>query len=366
MTTSRTQTQSTTTAQPTATTSFTTSRTATATTTALPKVLAISRSGDGVAALGPNAAPLFLDLFNLTSGALIRSIPFPTASSGSNRKLNVAGNAVMNGLLSVSADGNNLVTSGYDAPVGQSIVMLTDSTAFPRVVGIIDNSGNVDTTTSTTAYNATDIRGVALAGDMVYFGGGPGPTGTTLWGLLYNRRGGSGLGTTLTLNPTSFRYLAIFNNQLWHSNSVTGFFGAGTIGVGLPSAPITGQATQFLANTTSPYGIAVVNRTGTTSVYMCNDLAQPMGGLRKYTDVGAPGLWPMAWWIRSNNFPGCRSIAALESDTGVRLYAVASNGTILTASDPDGNTVEPVWSVFLPAAGTNKYYRGIATFGFRL
>ncbi|KAI9030643.1 hypothetical protein DFJ74DRAFT_641412 [Hyaloraphidium curvatum] len=212
----------------------------------------------------------------------------------------------------------------------------TNTTFSRRVVALIDSSGNVDTSTTTTAFSGTDVRTAVASGQDVWIGGGP-PNG-----LVYTRRGGLGDGTMLTTNPSSYRYLGIFGDRIRPASR----------GWQTPRARTASR----------------VNRTGTASIYLCNDLAQPMGGLLKFTvpaGYAGTGLWPLAWWIRTG-FPGCRSLAARETAGGVVLYAVASNGSIVTAVDPDGGSGTPEWIVWAAAAGTNRFYRGIAVFGFRL
>src|SRR5689334_17594313 len=104
---------------------------------ALPSALAVNplapgnifiyRAGDGSTALSGNAAPVFIEERNPTTGAIVQTIAMPTAVSGSNRRLTASGSATTEGYLSVSADGQYLVVTGYDADVATSGVAGTAS-----------------------------------------------------------------------------------------------------------------------------------------------------------------------------------------------------------------------------------------------
>ena len=57
-----------------------------------PGNLVVLRVGDGSGTLSSAATPVFLD--ELTpSGALVRSVPLPTATAGTNRRLTMSGSA---------------------------------------------------------------------------------------------------------------------------------------------------------------------------------------------------------------------------------------------------------------------------------
>src|SRR5438046_7746397 len=82
----------------------------------------IYRVGDGVAALSGSAAAVVIEERNPTTGAIVQTIAMPTAVSGSNRRVTASGSATTEGYLSVSADGQYLIVTGYDADVATAAV----------------------------------------------------------------------------------------------------------------------------------------------------------------------------------------------------------------------------------------------------
>src|SRR4051795_10245670 len=69
--------------------------------------LVVYRVGDGSVALGSGATAVFLDEYT-TAGALVQSIPMPTAVSGSNKRLTASGSATTEGFLTQSAAGPHI------------------------------------------------------------------------------------------------------------------------------------------------------------------------------------------------------------------------------------------------------------------
>src|SRR4051812_29883514 len=74
--------------------------------------LVIYRVGDGTAALGTGATPVFLDEIT-TAGGAVQSIAMPTTASGTNHRLTASGSGFGDGLMNNSADGRFLITQGY-------------------------------------------------------------------------------------------------------------------------------------------------------------------------------------------------------------------------------------------------------------
>src|SRR6478672_3541108 len=79
--------------------------------------LVVYRVGDGIASLGSAATAVFLDEYT-TAGALVQSIPMPTAVNGTQKRLTASGSATTEGFLTLSADGRYVVLTGYDAALG--------------------------------------------------------------------------------------------------------------------------------------------------------------------------------------------------------------------------------------------------------
>nr|MDQ5837921.1 hypothetical protein [Acidobacteriota bacterium] len=108
--------------------------------------LVVYRVGDGTAALGAGATAVFLDEYT-TTGTLVQSVPMPTAVSGSNKRLTASGTATTEGYMTRSTDGRYLILAGYDANVGTRVTS-SNSSSINRVIGRVDASGTVDTTTA--------------------------------------------------------------------------------------------------------------------------------------------------------------------------------------------------------------------------
>src|SRR4051794_1497723 len=112
-----------------------------------PGNVVVYRVGDGVAALGANATAVFVDEYTPT-GTFVQSVPLPTAIAAPNKRLVAAGTATNEGMMTRSTDGQYLVLTGYDAALGTVGIASTTVATAPRVVGRIDSSGAIDTTTS--------------------------------------------------------------------------------------------------------------------------------------------------------------------------------------------------------------------------
>jgi hypothetical protein len=123
----------------------------------------------GTTALSGTAAPVFLDEYN-ASGTLIQSLALPTAVNGANKRLMASGSAGSEGLLTRSTDGRYLNLTGYDADTGAAVTSVSAATVN-RVVGRVDASGNIDTSTALNdAYNGTSSSGFAVRGGDITAG----------------------------------------------------------------------------------------------------------------------------------------------------------------------------------------------------
>jgi hypothetical protein len=126
-----------------------------------PENLVVYRVGNGSAALNSNATAVFLDEFT-PAGALVQSIAMPTAVNGSHKRLTASGTATSEGFLTRSQDGRYLVLPGYDAAPGTGSISTSLSTTINRVIGRVDASGVVDTTTALTdAMSGGNPRGAS-------------------------------------------------------------------------------------------------------------------------------------------------------------------------------------------------------------
>jgi hypothetical protein len=108
------------------------------------------------------------------------SVALPTADSGSVHALTESGSALNDGELTLSADGQSLVATGYDAAPG--VAGITSAASTPRTVALVSAGGAVDTSTSLTdaATETQNFRSAttAVTGGNIYVGSGSG-TGIT-------------------------------------------------------------------------------------------------------------------------------------------------------------------------------------------
>src|SRR5262249_4855277 len=214
-----------------------------------PGNLAIYRVGDGAGSLANTGNAVFLDEYTPT-GTLVQSVAMPTTASGSNKQLIASGTATSEGLLTRSADGRYLLLTGYgrDLP-GSGSVVSTASATVPRVVGRVDPSATIDTSTalsdfadgsnprSVTSTNGTDLWVAGAAGGVRY---------ATL---------GSTTSTQLSTTVTNIRQTNIFAGQLYVSDSSGSAVRVGAVGSGLPTT--SGQTITNLSGfptSGGPYG----------------------------------------------------------------------------------------------------------------
>jgi hypothetical protein len=84
---------------------------------------------------------------------IVQSIMMPTNYFGANSPFLEDGASTADGLMTRSVDGRFLILTGYGATLGQDTneaLPSEDATVVPRVVGLVDGNGNIDTTTTQT------------------------------------------------------------------------------------------------------------------------------------------------------------------------------------------------------------------------
>src|SRR5712692_3001895 len=190
----------------------------------------VYRVGDGSVALSGVAAPIFLDEYT-PGGTFVQTVAMPTSGNGSNKRLVASGWATREGEMARSADGRYLAGSGYDAATGTTVTSATSATVN-RVVGIVDSSASIDTTTALSdAFSAGNIRSaVSSDGNRIWMSGSIEGVRTTTHGLTTS--------SVVSNTQTNLRAINIFSGQLYVSS------GAGTnttrgvnkVGTGLPTS----------------------------------------------------------------------------------------------------------------------------------
>ncbi len=149
-----------------------------------------------------------------TSGTFVRSHLMPTNYFGGNSPLIANGTVFGGGLITRSVDGRFIMVNGYGATLGQfsNSVESTYATEAPRVIGLVDGNGKVDTTT-------TQTNSLADLEDMR---SSVSPDGTNLWfsgdtsGVRYTPRG-SPAAVHFGASVNNVRQLQIANNQIYYS-----------------------------------------------------------------------------------------------------------------------------------------------------
>ena len=321
-----------------------------------PGNLVIYRVGDGTAALSAAATAVFLDEYT-AAGVLVQTIALPVLVSGANRRLTASGSATSEGLITRSADGQFLVFGGYDAALGTPSLPGTTAAAVNRVVGRINSSGTVDTTTALSdAFSGNNVRGVTSV------------NGTSFWltgssdGVRYVSTLGATTSLVISTTVTNLREPAIFNGQLYVSTSSGTAVRIGSVGTGTPtSGPQTITNLPGFVTTGSPYGFFFADLDGTVSgpdtLYVADDTANQ---IQKYCLVA--GSWVARGSASASG--AVRGLTGVVNGTTVTLYATsgaASTGGFFSFSDTTGyNANISGAATLLTTAGTNKAFRGIA------
>jgi hypothetical protein len=322
----------------------------------------VVRVGDGLAALTANAAPIFLEQRLITGALLVKAsnpLALPVAVNGLNRPLTLGGTQTSEGNLSLSSNGSYLTIAGYDAVPGTANVASIASATVNRVIGRIDASGNVDTSTRLdSAFSGSNVRG-ATSNDGTSFwvtGNGNGGTG----GLHYSMFGVTGSNQIMTL-PNNTRFCQVQGGQLYATGGATPNLNVFSVGVGTPSS--AGQtATGFNGmpgTVTSPYAFAIFDRNpnvpGDDTLYVADDRGFPGGGVQKWTFDGT--TWTLVNTFTNGATVGSRGLAAVVTGNNVTIVATTTNSKVIVYVD-DGSAVPP--GTVIATAALNTVYRGVA------
>jgi uncharacterized repeat protein (TIGR01451 family) len=325
-----------------------------------PGNLVIYRVGVGGATpLTNTGSAVFLDEVT-PLGVLVQSIALPTTVSGVNKQLIASGVATSEGLLTRSANGNCLVLDGYAANLGGGTSLpTTTSASVPRSIGVVDNLGNINTSTALTdAANLESPRGAATTDCSTLWitGGTGGVRATTL---------AASTSTQLNAAATNLRGVAVQAGQLYISTGAGVTLRVATVGTGTPTT--AGQTVTNLPGfptTGSPYAFFFADLSagvaGLDTLYVADDAA----GIQKFSLVG--GVWTAngTVGISADNY---RGLAAVVSGSTVTLYSVRKGGNVATGG---GELVSLVDSsgyngtltgvpTLLRTAATNIAFRGV-------
>ncbi len=322
--------------------------------------LAVYRVGDGTLPLANTGNAVFIDEYN-AAGALLTSIPLPTADVGNNHALIASGTATSEGLITLSTNGKYLLATGYDLSPGASASIV--SSAAARTVARIDALGNIDVTTALTDYAVgNNPRSVASTDGLSLWltGAAGGIRATTL---------GSTTSTELSTTVVNLRQTNIFGGQLFVSDSSGSAVRVGTVGTGLPTT--AGQTIVNLPGfptAGSPYAFFLADLDGTPgldTLYVADDTSGTPGGVTKYSLVA--GTW-IANGTAGSSADAYRGLTGVVTGGMVTLYATRKGGSAATGGGElvaivDASGYNGAFSsspTLLAEAATNTAFRGVA------
>ncbi|HEU4326790.1 MAG TPA: CARDB domain-containing protein [Roseiflexaceae bacterium] len=324
--------------------------------------LVVVRVGDGSATLTNASTAVFLDEFS-PSGTPVQSIGLPTSTSGGNAALTMSGSATSEGTLARSPNGAYLTLAGYDAAPGTAGIGATASATTNRIIGRIDSSGAINTTTRISdGYNTDNIRAAVTDDGTGFWASGNGATNTG--GVRYVAFGSSGASTQLSTSVTNTRVPGIFGGQLYVSASSGTFRGVSTVGSGLPTTggqTIAGLPGFPTASGPSSYSFVLFDLSaavaGLDTAYVADDRSIASGGgLQKWTFNGS--TWTLAYTLSSGLAGGLRGLTGISGANPV-LYATtadASANKLVTITDTGAGAAFTT----LATAPTNTIFRGVA------
>src|SRR6478672_2391021 len=193
----------------------------------------VYRVGSGGSALSNAAAPVFLDEYGPT-GTKLQSVALPTTTAEGNHRLTATGQSRSEGLIDRSSDGRFIAVTGYDAAPGATgtgglSLTTTDPTQTPRVLGLVDANGTVDTTTELAgAKTAKIIRSATTTnGERLWATGGNG-------GIVTATRGSAASSTVAGGDASNLNALTVQGGQLFTSGILTDRLAA--VGTGTPTS----------------------------------------------------------------------------------------------------------------------------------
>lgn len=309
----------------------------------------VYRVGNGTTALVDSGSPVFLDEINPATGAVIQSIPLPTAASGSNNPV-FAGNLPTEGLITRSADERRLILTGYAAQSGGG--PLQNNSGIRRVVAQVEANGTVVSSTAPQDYASSGVPTSAASTDGFNFWmtGGDG-------GVRYTPANASS-STEILPSPPSLIQVALFEGQLYasttESNARIGAIGAG--------APLTGPQTLTplpgLPTTGVPYGFFFANLSPTVGGVDTLYVAYDDQGLRKFNLVD--GSW-VARGTVGGDADNYRGLTATVEGTTVTLYATRDGRELVRLADSSGynGTLSGTPALVASAPGSGAF-RGVA------
>ena len=337
-----------------------------------PGDVVVERDGNGgVEALTSSATPVHLDEFG-PLGGLAASLALPTEVSGSNKPLLDSGGATSDGDLTLSGNGECLLTVGIDAKPGTTHVLETKDTSNPRVVAVVNGKGEINTETALTNFaNENNPRSATSENCKKLWVGGDGTK--TTGGVLFTELAKT-TGTQLN-EDKNVRQVEVADNQLYVSadpekEPIT----VATVGSGLPETtktPITNLPFATPPEEPYAYSLLTLGLGGTPDTLYVADKRK--GG--ETSAIVKYGLSGGKWVEHGSVEIPCEGCVSEEGVTGVTandvnglvtIYATCSGvggkeGTLYRVADVSGvnGTLSGVPQE-IAKAPTNEAFRGVA------
>ncbi|MFM7243469.1 MAG: PEP-CTERM sorting domain-containing protein [Planctomycetaceae bacterium] len=345
--------------------------------------LVVERVGNGSATLSSTSTQISI-LEVTTLGGLAQTITLDT--TGSNQQSD-SGSASSNGYLNTYFSGTVGYVSvpGYNNAVGTASVTSQNT----KVNSTLDASGSVinrtlfptggPSGTPPSPFSGNNYRSsLATSGSTFYAAGTASGTPATCGMWYFNGSAFTQVSSTATGQPTNFRNVEIYNNQLYFSSSSGTFLGVSSLGSGLTTSGPLSPTLQINAGAgASTYGF-VMFATGSAGTgvldlaYLADDRSTAGGGIQKYTFNGT--AWSNSWSLLVGasgtsilqsgagvGFAGLRGLAGTyDAVNGATLYATTtetSNNRLISILDTGLTT--PSTYTTLQSAGANYAFRGV-------
>jgi hypothetical protein len=312
--------------------------------------IAVLRVGDGTAALANTGNAMFIDQFTAGGTSAGGSVTIPsTGASG----FQISGVASSEGLLTLSADGTQLVFGGYNPGAGgftgSGSLSSRTSAQAPRGYGTVSVATGTYTfgqlfSGTNTDFSQNNIRSVVQNGSNFYGAGGN--SGTVL-----------APSTSISTTNTNQRYANIQNGNYYYSTGA-GTQGIYTLGAPPTSGPVTGTPvlTAVTGQGTNPYGYAF--SPGPLAAGSFLYVGDNTLGVQKFTYNGS--VWALAYALTTPSGQALTDIAVDFSGVNPVIYAVSANS---------GNTVSDILQftdtgsagamTVLATAPASEIFRGI-------
>jgi hypothetical protein len=330
----------------------------------IPGNLVVLRVGDGISSQNSASTAVYLDEYT-PAGTLVSSTPLN--ASGTDNKLTNSGTSTSEGMLTLSANGQYLVTAGYNAEPGVASITTSSSATIPRTVARIGSNKIPDiSTVLPNAFSGGNIRSAAsLDGSSFFLAGSNG-------GVRYAT---SGAGSSSIISPTitNTRVVHVYRNQVYFSTGS----GAtpGIYVVGAASNTSTGQVASSFINTGvvttsngtvgSPYGFVLLDRDATIpgidAAYIADDgIGGSAGGIQKWSFDGT------TWTKQGTIGAAYRGLTGtLNSDGNVIIYATtptsAGGNQVVVVTDTNPYNAAPSTTLVTTriTAVANQALRGV-------